>query len=80
MTNIITLSDHRPKQPDPWQHAQPTYHEQGDRFELWSAPYFGVSQLIYANGSPAAPEPPSPSGGSPVAANLREYTKLRVAA
>lgn len=80
MTNIINLSDHRPKPADPWQHAQPSLHTLGDREELWGHPYFGVSHLIWATGSNHTPEPPSPSGGSPVANTAGGYTRLRVAA
>lgn len=80
MTNVINLSDYRPKPVDPWKHAQPSYHEQGDRFELWSHPFFGVSFLIYANGSPNAPEPPTPTGGTPAAANFGSRFKLALAA
>jgi len=81
MTNVINLSDRRPKQQDPWQHAQPSLTTHGDRDELWSHPYFGVSHLIWATGSNNVPEPPSPSGGTPVAnRGSRVYEQLRVAA
>lgn len=80
MTNIINLSDHRPKPQDPWRHAQPSLVSRGDREELWSHPYFGVSMLILATGSNSTPEPPTPSGGSPVANQAAVYTRLRVAA
>lgn len=80
MNKVINLSDHRPKPADPWQHAQPSLVSHGDREELWSHPYFGISQLIWATGSNHTPEPPSPAGGSPAAANMREHTQLRVAA
>lgn len=81
MTNIINLSDYRPKPRDPWEHAQPIVVSKGDRDELWSDTYFGVRHLIWATGSHTTPEPPSPpTGGTPAAANLREYTKLKVAA
>ena len=79
--NVVQLSDRRPKPQDPWRHAQPTLDTKGVRDELWSHPYFGVSQLIWATGSHTTPDPPMPpSGGTPAAANLREYTRLRVAA
>ena len=80
MNNIIKLSDRRPKPQDPWRHAQPTLTTQGDREELWSHPYFGISQLIWATGSNNVPDPPSPSGGTPVANRAGESTRLQVAA
>lgn len=80
MSNVIEV-DFRPKHVDPWAHAQPSYKENGDRFELWSAFYFGISLLIYANGSPSAPEPPHPTGGTPAAANIPvPFQRLKVAA
>lgn len=80
VNNVINLSDRRPKPADPWQHAQPTVRSIGDREELWSHPYFGISQLIWATGSNDIPEPPGPSGGTPVANGAAGYTRLRVAA
>lgn len=85
MTNIVNLSDYRPKPVDPWQHNQPslktTFTPSGEeREELWSHPYYGVSQLIWATGSYDYPEPPTPSGGSPVANAGGGYTRLKVAA
>lgn len=81
MTNIINLSDRRPKPADQWRHAQPSLTTKGDRDELWSHPYFGISHLIWATGSHDYPEPPMPpSGGTPAAANVGGYTRLRVAA
>ena len=80
MADVIRLSDRRPKPQDPWRHAQPSLRSIGDREELWSHPYFGVSQLIWATGSNNPPEPPSPSGGTPVANTVAGYTRLKVAA
>jgi len=77
--NVVRLSDHRPKPPDPWRHAQPTVTSKGDRDELWAHPYFGVSHMIWATGSNNPPEPPT-TGGTPAAANVRGYTRLGVAA
>ena len=77
MADLVNLSDRRPKPVDPWRHAQPTLVIKGsDRDELWSHPYFGISLLIWATGSNNVPEPPT-SGGSPAAANVGNYTKLR---
>lgn len=79
MSNIINLADRRPKPVDPWRHAQPTLvTKSGDRDELWSHPYFGMSFMIWATGSHNIPEPPT-SGGSPAAANVARYQKLKVA-
>jgi hypothetical protein len=72
--NIIKF----PSPPDPWRYAQPSYQEICDRFELWSAPYFGMEYLIYATGSNSPPEPPT-IGGTPKAANIGGYSKVRVA-
>ena len=69
MDDIINLSDRRPKPPDPWAKAQPTLTTKGDREELWSHPYFGISHMIWATGSNNTPEPPT-NGGTPVAANV----------
>lgn len=82
MTNIINLADCRPKPLDPWRHAQPVLVTRiEDREELWSDWYFGVSMLIWATGSHTTPEPPMPpSGGTPAAANVSRYERLRVAA
>jgi hypothetical protein len=81
VVNVINLSDHHPKPLDPWRHAQPSLVSLGDREELWSHPYFGVSLLIWATGSNDVPEPPSPSGGTPVAnRGGRVWSELRVAA
>ena len=78
--NIISFPKPTPK-PDPWAKAQPSLTTHGDRDELWSHPYFGISHLIWATGSPNVPEPPSPpTGGTPAAANVGSYTRLRVAA
>lgn len=78
--NIIHFPT-KPAPPDPWEKAQPsltTRHTPvGEREELWSHPYFGISQLIWATGSHTTPEPPTPSGGAPVAANAGEYQRLR---
>ena len=84
MTNIIQFPT-PPPPPDPWQHAQPSlttrHTPEGEREELWSHPYFGISHLIWATGSHTTPEPPSPpTGGTPAAANAGVYTRLRVAA
>lgn len=83
MTNVITFPQ-KPPPPDPWEHAQPSlktrHTPDGEREELWSHPYFGISHLIWATGSHNAPEPPSPTGGTPAAANAGIYTRLRVAA
>lgn len=79
MTNIIQFPS-PPPTPDPWEHAQPSLRDMGDREELWSHPYFGVSHLIWATGSHTTPEPPHPTGGTPAAANVSGYTQLRVAA
>lgn len=84
MTNIIQ-SPTKPPQPDPWRHAQPSlttrHTPEGEREELWSHPYFGISHLIWATGSRNVPDPPSPpTGGTPAAANQANYTRLRVAA
>ena len=80
MADLVNLSDHRPKPVDPWRHAQPTLViKSSDRDELWSQPYFGLSLLIWATGSNNIPEPPT-SGGSPAAANVGNYTKLRAVA
>ena len=76
---VILLSDRRPKPADPWRHAQPSFRDMGDREELWSHPYFGVSLMIWATGSHDAPEPPT-TGGTPAAANVSRYERLRVAA
>lgn len=78
--NVVWLSDRRLKPVDPWHHAQPTLRDMGDREELWSHPYFGVSQLIWATGSNNPPEPPSPTGGTPAANRVAEWGQLRVAA
>jgi len=82
MDNIINLSDRRPKPPlppDPWRHAQPTLVDKGPREELWSHPYFGISLMIWATGSNDIPEPPT-TGGSPAAANVATYQRLRAVA
>ena len=78
MSNVIQFPPPPPPL-DPWRFAQPSYKEEGDRFELWSAPYFGVEHLIFANGSNEPPDPPT-QGGTPRAANLVGYTKLRAVA
>jgi hypothetical protein len=78
-TNIINLNDRRPKPPDPWRLAQPFLVDKGDRDELWSHPYFGISLLIWATGSNDVPEPPT-TGGTPKAANVATYRKLRAIA
>ena len=77
--NIIKLSDRRPKPLDPWRHAQPSLATKGDREELWSHPYFGISLLIWATGSNNVPEPPT-TGGTPAAANVGTYQRLRAVA
>lgn len=79
MTNIINLNDRRPKPDDPWRHAQPSLTTKGDRDELWSHPYFGISHMIWATGSNNPPEPPT-TGGTPKAANVGNYTRLRAVA
>ena len=79
MTNVINLNDHRPKPQDPWRHAQPSLTTKGDRDELWSHPYFGISHMIWAIGSNNPPEPPT-TGGTPKAANVGSYAKLRAVA
>ena len=70
----------KPAPPDPWRHAQASLTTQGDRDELWSHPYFGISQLIWATGSNSAPEPPTPTGGTPAANRAGEYTRMRLVA
>lgn len=81
MTNIIHHDFTPPTPPDPWRNAQPSLRDMGDREELWSHPYFGVSHLIWATGSNTTPEPPSPpTGGTPAAANVGRYERLKVAA
>jgi hypothetical protein len=80
MTNIINLNDRRPKPKDPWRHNQPSLvSKPGDRDELWSHPYFGISLMIWATGSDEVPEPPT-TGGTPKAANVATYRKLRAIA
>lgn len=83
MTNIIQFPI-KPPTPDPWRHAQPSlttrHTPKGEREELWSHPYYGVRFLIWATGSNNVPDPPSPTGGTPAAANQANYTRLRVAA
>jgi hypothetical protein len=80
MDNVIILADRRPKPQDPWRHAQPVLvSKAGDREELWSHPFFGISFLIWATGSNDAPEPPT-TGGTPKAANVQVYQKLRAVA
>ena len=80
MTNVIHHDFTPPPPPDLWEHAQPSLRSMGDREELWSHPYFGISQLIWATGSNNVPDPPRPSGGTPVANTAGRYEKLRVAA
>lgn len=81
MTNIIKFPDRKPAPPpDPWEHAQPTLREMGDREELWSHPYFGIPHMIWATGRNNVPEPPSPSGGSPFANRSQGYERLRAVA
>lgn len=77
--NVVRLSDRRPTPTDPWRHAQPTLNTKGDREELWAHPYFGISHMIWATGSTDAPEPPT-TGGTPAAANVGTYTRLRAVA
>jgi hypothetical protein len=78
--DIINLKDRRPKPVDPWRYNQPTLIEKpGNRDELWSHPYFGISLLIWATGSHNFPEPPT-TGGTPAAANVATYRKLRAVA
>lgn len=83
MTNVIQFPS-QPAPPDPWEHAQPSlttrHTPNGEREELWSHPYFGISHLIWATGSHDAPEPPHPTGGTPAANRQAVYTRLRVAA
>ena len=79
MTNVINLNDRRPKPADPWRHAQPSLTTKGDRDEMWSHPYFGISHMIWATGSNNPPEPPT-TGGTPKAANVGGYTRLRAVA
>ena len=79
MTDIITFPA-KPTPPDPWAKSQPSLRSMGEREELWSYPYFGVSHLIWATGSNNVPDPPSPSGGTPVANRAGESTRLQVAA
>lgn len=87
MSNVINLNDRRPKPPDrdrkvsdPWRHNQPNLvSKSGDRDELWSYPFFGMSFLIWATGSNDVPEPPT-TGGTPAAANVATYRKLRAVA
>ena len=78
-SNVIPLPA-KPTPHDPWRHAQPSLRSMGDREELWSHPYFGISHLIWASGSNNVPDPPSPSGGTPVANRAGESTRLQVAA
>lgn len=81
MNNVINLADRRPKPVDPWRYNQPTLvSKSGDRDELWSHPFFGVSFLIWATGSHNIPEPPSPTGGTPAAANVGYYQRTRAIA
>ena len=80
MTDVIDLASRRPMPPDPWRHAQPSLTTHGDREELWSHPYFGISWLIWATGSPNVPDPPHPTGGTPAANRATGYTRLKVAA
>ena len=77
--NVISLDSRRPAPPDPWAKAQPTLATKGDREELWSHPYFGVSHMIWATGSNDVPEPPT-TGGTPAAANVGRYERLRAVA
>ena len=80
MTSDVITFPAQPTPPDPWCHAQPSLRSMGDREELWSHPCFGVSHLIWATGSNNVPDPPSPSGGTPVANRAGESTRLQVAA
>lgn len=80
MSNIIYLKDRRPKPVDPWRHNQPVLIDKpGNREELWSHPFFGMSFLIWATGSNNVPEPPT-TGGTPRAANVATYQQLRAVA
>lgn len=80
MSNIINLNERRPKPKDPWRHNQPSLvSKSGDRDELWSYPFFGISLLIWATGSNDVPEPPT-TGGTPKASNVANYRKLRAVA
>lgn len=80
MTGNVIQFPAKTRGQDPWSKAQPTLRDMGDREELWSHPYFGVSQLIWATGSNNVPEPPSPTGGTPAANRVVEWGQLRVAA
>lgn len=79
MTDIINLSDRRPVPPDPWRHANPSLRSLGPREELWAHPYFGISHMIWATGSNNPPEPPT-TGGTPAAANVATWGRLRAVA
>ena len=78
-SNVIPLPT-KPTPHDPWRHAQPSLRSMGDREELRSHPYSGISHLIWATGSNNVPDTPSPSGGTPVANRAGESTRLQVAA
>jgi hypothetical protein len=80
MDNIVDLNSRRPKPVDPWRHNQPVLIDKpGNREELWSHPYFGISLLIWAAGSNNVPEPPT-TGGTPKVANVATYRKLKAVA
>lgn len=80
MDNVIYHNFTQPPPPDPWLHAQPSMVDKGDREELWSHTYFGISHMIWATGSNHVPDPPTPTGGTPAANTAGSYQRLKVAA
>lgn len=81
MSNILEFKPKpKPAHVDPWRHAQPSLRDFGDREELWSHPYFGLSLMIWATGSNSTPEPPTPTGGTPAANRASEWGQLSAVA